>query len=460
MKSRILGIGAVAISIAFASCDKQLDLLPSDSITQANVFQSVGDLEQGLIGVYGSANGENNMYYGAILADEAKISNENRGQGQFEFKWEITSDGALAGFWNGAYAMIDRGNRVLQEFDKVTPVNPAESAQKELVRAELLALRAITHYEILFRYAGKYNATALGIPYTTVSDITAKPARLTQAETLQRIEAELSSAKAGLPTAPPSGLIRLSKAVAAGYQARIALWKGDWAAAATFASEAIQASGKTLASRAEFPGIWNELNESEIMWKQRRNGTGVGTLWQDNNGDVFFEPSDKVKGLFDRANDVRFNSFFRINPAAQDTALIYKFFESPRGPKILDVKSMRVAEMYLIRAEANAEQNKLSDAANDINTLRTARVNGHTNISYASREAAIADILNERFRELCFEGFRFFDLKRRGLPLARLASDVQSSAWQNFPATDHRFAWPVPTGSIQSNPNMQQNPGY
>ena len=94
MKSRILGMGAVAISIAFASCDKQLDLLPSDSITQANVFQSVGDLEQGLIGVYGSANGENNMYYGAILADEAKISNENRGQGPFDFKWEITSDGA------------------------------------------------------------------------------------------------------------------------------------------------------------------------------------------------------------------------------------------------------------------------------------------------------------------------------------------------------------------------------
>lgn len=458
----------LAAALAFQSCEKRIDLLPTDSINEANAFQTVNDLEQGLYAAYGSWSGENTMYINAIVADETKISNENRGQGQFEFKWQYVpaQGGSASGGWSSFYYTIGLVNKELAAIDNVKPANAAETDLKERIRAELLAIRGIAHFEILYRFSGRYNPSAQGIPYTTKSDIGARPARQPQADVLKGIEADLAAAKAiaALPTAPAvtgtAGTIRLSKATIAGFQARVALYKGDWTNAAAFATEAITTSGKTLATGATFSAIWTDDSEAEVMLKLRRTGTGVGTLWQDNNGDVFFEPSDKLKSFFNRTTDSRFNAYFLIQPTAQDTCLVRKFFSSTRGPKIVDVKVMRVAEMYLIRSEARAELGDLTGAVADYNLLRSARITPYTNAIFPSKTDAINAIYAERARELCFEGFRYFDHLRRGLDITRPASDVQSSAWQNLPASDFRMLFPIPQASMLSNPNMVQNPGY
>lgn len=467
LKKNIKTIAAALALITMQACEKTVDLVPSDSINEGNVFQTANDLEQGLLGVYGSWSGENGMYVNALVADEAKISNENRGQGQFEFKWQyVPAQGGVASSgWTSFYYTIGLANKVLAAMDKVTPTLAADIAKKDLVRAQLLALRGMAHFELLQRYAGKYNASAKGIPYTVTSDIAARPARQTAGDVIKGIEADLVASKVtALPAAPAAtgtaGTILLSRAVVAGYQARVALYKGAFAAASTFATEAINLSAKTLAPAALFPSIWTDESEAEVMWKQRRTGVGVGTLWQDTNGDVFFEPSDKLKALFNRTTDVRFKTYFLVNLASQDTCLVNKFFASPRGPKIVDVKAMRVAEMYLIRAEGKAEGGDLFGAAADYNTLRAARITGYTNESFASKDAAIAAIYNERARELCFEGFRFFDHMRRGFPISRPASDVQSTTWQTLAASDFRMLFPIPQSSILANTNMEQNPGY
>jgi hypothetical protein len=457
-----------AAALGFASCEKRIDLLPTDSINEANAFQTVTDLEQGLYAAYGSWSGENTMYVNAIVADETKISNENRGQGQFEFKWQYVpaQGGSASGGWSSFYYTIGLVNKELAAIDNVKGANAAENDLKERIRAELLAIRGIAHFEILYRFSGRYNPSASGIPYTTKSDIGARPARQPQSEVLKGIEADLAAAKAAptLPVAPAvtgtAGTIRLSKAAIAGFQARVALYKGDWTNAAAFATEAITTSGKTLATGTTFAAIWTDDSEAEVMLKLRRTGTGVGTLWQDNNGDVFFEPSDKLKALFNRTTDSRFNTYFLIQPTAQDTCLVRKFFSSARGPKIIDVKVMRIAEMYLIRAEARAELGDLTGAVADYNLLRSNRISPYTNAIFPSKADAITAIYAERARELCFEGFRYFDHVRRGLDITRPASDVQSSAWQNLPATDFRMLFPIPQASMLSNPNMVQNPGY
>jgi hypothetical protein len=457
-----------AAGILLQSCQKRVDLLPSDSIFAENAFQTVTDLEQGLYAAYGSWNGENTMYVNAIVADETKISNENRGQGQFEFKWQYVpaQGGAAAGAWTSFYYTIGLINKQLAVFDNVKPANAAENDQKERIRAELLALRGISHFEMLYRFSGRYNPSASGIPYTTTSDIGARPARVSQADVLKGIETDLAAAKAvtALAAAPAvtgtAGTIRLSKAAIAGFQARVALYKGDWTNAAAFATEAITTSGKTLVTGTAFSAIWTDDSEAEVMLKLRRTGTGVGTLWQDNNGDVFFEPSDKLKALFNRTTDSRFNAYFLIQPTAQDTCLIRKFFSSTRGPKIVDVKVMRIAEMYLIRAEARAELGDLTGAVADYNLLRSNRITPYTNSIFPSKTDAINAIYDERARELCFEGFRYFDHVRRGLNITRPGSDVQSAAWQTLPATDFRMLFPIPQESMLANPNMVQNPGY
>ncbi|HMP87014.1 MAG TPA: RagB/SusD family nutrient uptake outer membrane protein [Lacibacter sp.] len=456
--------------VALQACKKPVDLFPTDFINEANVFQTVNDLDQALLAAYGSWPGENNMYFNAIVADETKISNENRGQGQFEFKWQYVADqgGATTSHW-GHYINIGRINKALAAFDKVNARNPAEATQKEQIRGQFLALRALAHFEMLQVYSGRFVPTALGIPYTTTSDLGARRSRPTMAETIAGIEADLLAAfNSPLANAPAAsgtaGVIRISKSVVAGIRARVALYKGnDWTNAANFASDCITLSGRSPNTGAAFANIWTDDDNpasSKLLWKIRRTGTSVGTLWQDNNGDVFFEPSDKLKALFNRTTDTRFNTFFLIDPTAQDTCLVRKFFTSARGPKIVDVKLMRLSEMYLIRAEARAESNNLSGAAADYNLVRQNRITGYTNETFVDKTDAINKIYNERARELCFEGFRFYDHVRRGLPIQRPASDVQSLEWQTLAADNFRFKFPIPGNSIRANPNMVQNPGY
>jgi hypothetical protein len=469
---------AATLLFGMQACKKSVDLFPTDFINEANVFQTVADLEQGLYAAYGSLPGETNMYVNAIIADETKISNENRGQGQFEFKWQYVpaQGGSASGSWTSYYYVIGLINKELAAFDKVVPKNATETTLKDRIRGELLALRGYSHFQILQSFCGRYSPTALGIPYTVTSDIGARPARIQVKDVIAGIESDMDAAYniAAVPDAPTvigtAGVIRLSKSVIAGMRARVAVYKAsgltgtdattEWNKALTNANDCITKSGKTLATGANYTNIWTDDSESELLFKLRRAGTSVGTLWQDNNGDVFFEPSEKLKALFNRSTDARFAAFFDVNPAAADTCLVKKFSTSARGPKIVDVKVMRLSEMYLIRAEAKAEINDLTGAAADYNLLRQNRITGYAAETFNDKPDAIAKIYNERARELCFEGFRFFDHVRRGLAISRPAADVQSAAWQNLAAGDYRMLFPIPQASILANPNMVQNTGY
>jgi starch-binding outer membrane protein, SusD/RagB family len=451
---------------AAASCKKELDLRPTDTIDDANAFKTVANLQQGLIGGYSAfgAGLGGVIYMGSLIADEAKISNENRGQGQFTFKWEITStNGDVTGSYSTFYRAIDRINRVIAASANVAATTPAEETQKRAIAAELIALRAMAHYHLLRIYMPSgYNADAPGVPIVTQSELLAKPTRNKVGEVVDFIMAELAIARAAaeMPNSSTAGLT-LSKGAIAGYQARTALLKRDYTAAAQFATDAITLSGATIATRAQFPAIWQDASTAEVILRFRNNYTPQ-TLWRDPNGDVFFEPSEKLKAQYNRTDDIRYTTYFGkvLTGGQNDTSIVNKYPGSSFGPQINDYKDIRVSEMYLIRAEARAELNNLGGAADDINLLRNARILNHVNVSFASKDQAIAFIMEERFRELPFEGFRFFDLKRRGLGVSRLAVDVQSNNWLNLAANDYKFALPIPQHEILANPNTTQNSGY
>jgi hypothetical protein len=238
----------------------------------------------------------------------------------------------------------------------------------------------------------------------------------------------------------------------------------DWNSAITFATDAITLSGKPLATRAQYPAIWGDSANHEVILKFNNN-YGISTLWRSAQGTVDYEPSIKLKRQYNRTTDIRFPTFFgssgTINTAAYDSSIVRKYPGSTAGPTINHLKAIRTSEMYLIRAEAYAETNQLDKAAAEINAIRANRITGYTNVTYNTKEEAINDILNERFKELAFEGFRLFDLKRRGLPVIRIEEDVSSSlSWFRLEANDYRFALPISSDEIFANPNTVQNPGY
>jgi hypothetical protein len=355
--------------------------------------------------------------------------------------------------------MLDRIHRVLAAAPGITPVDAAQSIKKARIMAELQGLNGIAYFESLINVMPPgYNPAALGLAIVNESCLTCTPARNTVGEVIAEIEKDLAAAKAdvNIPSAPTDPL-RLSKSAIAAYQARVALLKKDWTAAVSFAAEAILLSGKTLATGSNFTDYWFDANESESILKYR-NQTQPALLWRDSNGDVFFEPSIQLKNLFNRTSDIRYSTYFTSN--GSDTSIVDKYKGSSFGASVNDLKLIRLSEMYLIRAEANAENNQLTQAAADINALRTARITGYVNEVFATKADAITAVLNERSKELCFEGFRFYDLKRRSLPVNRLAADVQSSAWQNLAADNYKFTLPIPQDAIDANSNTVQNPNY
>jgi len=462
--NKILSIVLVSAVFFSTSCKKELELAPFDTINAGNAFGNVGDLEKGVLGVYSANNPINKIYIATLLTDEAKISDENRGQGQFTFKYQFSAGGGEHNSDFGLYyRLLDRANRILPLINAVPAITPAETAKKATLRAELLALRGIAHFELMIRFmpAG-YDPAAPAVAVMVTSDITAKPARNTVAQVVAQIETDLAAAKAE-PTlqGAPTDVLRISKSAIAAYQARLAMLKRDWANAITFATESINLSGKTLATSANFAAYWTDANGSESILTYR-NQSGPQLLWRDTNGDVFFEPSDELKNAYNRTADIRYNTYFGsvISGGQSDTSTINKYPGSALGPQINDLKIIRLAELFLNRAEARAENGDLIGAASDVNILRGVRIAGYVPVTFPTKDVAVAEILTERFKELCFEGFRFFDLKRKGLGITRNASDVTSPTWQNLEVGNFRFALPVPQDELFANPNATQNPGY
>jgi hypothetical protein len=250
----------------------------------------------------------------------------------------------------------------------------------------------------------------------------------------------------------------------------------DYANAATFATEYIAAF--PLATKTNFPLIWTDKNNSEVAFKLSRTTTAggrIGGLYRGtsanaaNIGTITWKPSQAILDAYDQVNDIRYKAYFFEEPILKASAsrnlsaiLINKYAGTTYGTPtelVADAKVYRTGEMYLIRAEARAETNNLTGAADDLNALRAARIDNYTNASFASKGAIIDAVMTERFKELPYEGHRFFDAKRRNLPITRLSVDAQGVAL-TLPSGNFRFILPIPNTEIQANPLMVQNPGY
>jgi hypothetical protein len=132
----------------------------------------------------------------------------------------------------------------------------------------------------------------------------------------------------------------------------------------------------------------------------------------------------------------------------------------------------RLSEMYFIRAEAKVAAGDLTGAAADLKVILDARFTTPQPAPvFASAQAAWKGILDERRKELSFEGFRFIDLKRlgtlAGASLDRDPADYASASWNipganptNLPLTSYKWALPIPQAELNANGGIQQNTGY
>lgn len=453
---------AFSLLILTATSCTKLDLKPTDTISPDKAFRNASDINLGLIGAYALVD-YSTTSLSSTVADENMFPTENTVGNSDAFRWLYNAgSGSVTSLYGNNYTAIDRLNRVLGAQEALT-FTGADVTLSNRYRGELLALRAYLHFELLRAYASAYQPGALGVPYMKQS-IISYPARDNFETVIANAKADLIAAKALIPTTF-TDKSRITRTAVSAIQARVALYEKNWADAITYSTEVI--SALPLATAAQFPGLWTDANDSEVAWKLKRVGTTDGRIgdfyFRQTGGIVLYAPSFKLINTFDQTNDLRFPAYIKFDPTRTGTKsqyLVNKYIGgTAAAPGLTDIKLFRTAEMYLIRAEARAEST--GDAAADINALRAARITGYTPATFADKAALIDAIYTERFKELAFEGHRFFDLKRRSLPVQRLAADaVNASGAVTLNPTQAQYNFPIPALEISVNKNTVQNPNY
>lgn len=481
MKHKVLLFSSILLLTLF-SCKKVIDVKETNFIGGDIALKTVNNNEQGIIGAYALLSTEMAILLNATFSDEVKTSEFYNAATTHEWQYTSTDIGLRDNFtaFNLYYRVIDRVNRVLQTLPNADSTRVGDIVLKSRLRGEALFIRAFSHFELYRYYSGDTDPNALAVAYMETPSLL-PTTRIAVGPFFQKLNADLAEAKNLLPN-NLTDVYRANRLTASGLQARVALYLKDWANAITYSTEYI--TGVQLSSRAQFNGIWTDANANEVAFKLKRTTAASGTLSIGTTsrmgslfrgtsanastiGTVTWAPSSKLYNSYDQTNDVRFSSYLKDEPLLAATGRASKIIQKYAGTgygtaaeNVADAKVFRTGEMYLIRAEARAETGDVLGAAADINALRAARITGYLPIVFAAKQDAIDAVMLERFKELAFEGHRFWDLRRRNLPVERLPADAPSPTGSTLSAGNFRFRLPIPNTERLANPDIQQNPGY
>lgn len=480
MKKNILTL-TLAASLVFGatSCQNLLEIKETDFIAGETALRTVKNNESLLLGAYAVYEPEMTVRLNGSFSDELKKGEFYNASTihEWNFAFDDISIRDTYTAITGLYRVIDRANRALIALPNAVTETDSDNALRNQLTGEALFLRAIAHFELFRYYAGNYSPEGLAMPYMLEPSLEAQ-ARWKMDDYFTQLLKDLNDSKALLPK-NLTDKARANYMAAVGLHARVALYMRNWTDAETLSTEFINAI--PLATKEQFPGIWKDQNTSEVAFVLVRNSsTRMGSFYRPlftrdangnlNVGQITWYPSDKLFNMYDQANDIRFDSYLLEEPvleaAGRPDKLVNKYSGSgyvTTNENVGSIKVLRTGEMYLIRAEARAELNKFSganSAESDLNALRAARINGYSPVTLSSKENAITEVLNERFKELAFEGHRFWDLKRRNLPVVRTGDDAPSAQGTTLSAGNFRFVLPIPQTEMQANPLMDQNPDY
>ncbi|MBN1117145.1 MAG: RagB/SusD family nutrient uptake outer membrane protein [Bacteroidales bacterium] len=488
---RIKYIYIIAVSLlALTSCESYLDLNPHEELAYDQAFKDAAGVEIATRGIYYEMH-ENDGYYDGlqlilpdVLADNLILCSEGRLTMDLMHSWDISSGNYyVTRAWSQIYVVINRCNQVIARSDAVEAEGD-ELLLKNHSVGEAYALRAMAHFDLLKYYAKSYTSASdadLGVPYVTAPEPTS-PARTPVKECYTNVIADLNTAIELMDAGeidPAEGNTRFSSLAAKALLARVYLSMENWNDAISLASEVINNS--SLASIDEFPLVWTDASEAGVLFKLRMTATDNSQTTSGSTVGVYYSQtgpsgtrseyvcSYDLYNLF-AANDIRLSSWIYTdvyNGKLFNLIWKYKQREGESVPDLVDAKILRVAEMYLIRAEAsmNLATPDETTALSDLNTLRAQRYEGFSD-GNESGQALINAIDLERRLELAFEGHRWFDLKRKGLPVNRMASGDEADGGGlqyrslNLPANSYKWQLPIPTVEMDANDNIVQNDQY
>lgn len=477
-------VGCILVLLSLGGCKKAVDIgAPVDSLVGDNVYTSNGSAESVLSGLFSGMTGSY-IYNGSgsislsmgLSADElVSYGNGSITNNQF-YTNNLTSLGGNSDyFWSAPYSLLYTCNTTIKGLASAgaSGLNPA-------IKQQLLGEAKFSRAFIYFYQVNLYGNIPMPVTndYAANNTIASSPV----AAVYQQVIADLKDAQGllsdgkyltGTGTAT-TDRVRPNKQAATALLARAYLYTKDWQNAEQQASAVINTPIYVL-----------EPNLSQAFLKATREA-----IWQlqpsipgANNNDTFSlvvtdNPLQSLKTMLPLSaslvsafepGDARFTNWVgQFNVAASQAfpAATYYFANKYRANTLAGASTapvteypvvLRLAEQYLIRAEARAQQNNISGAQADLNVVR-ARA-GLAATTASTQSDLLTAIAHERQVELFTEfGHRWFDLRRTN-KIDEVMSTVTPQKGGGSWNTNKQLV-PVPTSEILINPNITQNPGY
>jgi starch-binding outer membrane protein, SusD/RagB family len=464
------------LAVLATACEKRLQLEPQQSLSEDAAFVNGAAAESSLLGVYSQAQllevfGSQPQIIQDYMADNTFFV------GSFPTLQEINNYAAVSpnvsiqSWWQVHYRAINGANTVIDKVPSISDPSFTEAKARQLI-AEAKFMRAIMYFQLVNIFAQPYqvnNGNSPGVPLVLqgFTGVVSFPSRASVNEVHAQIRRDLEEAIPDLPVSYSSAIFtrgRATKGAAAGFLSRLHLYRGEWQEAANRATEVLNNSLYAPASDLSF---YNALTSEDVFViynsaiDNPRTGSGGWASYhrpatQGGRGDCPFA-DELVAAFAEEAGDKRFTELSDVVVAADNSTrrMTLKFPDAVTNSD--NAPLLRVSEIMLSRAEALAEMNGVNQESIDlVNPIRErAGLPAWDLGQFASKEAFIDAILNERRKELCFEGHRRLDLLRRGQPL-RTSGVTAPRAVFGGPYT----IMPIPNREIDLNPNLTQNPGY
>lgn len=446
-------IFSLFLLLGLISCDDALDVdLPSNQLSSENVYSTESTAEAAVNGIYQSMVAD--FYYNRVHALLGQTADElvpRTGIANVYSSNEIPeTDGTINSNWGELYKTIYNANNVIEGVTKSTAIDAVKSKQWI---AEAKFLRAYSYFYLTNLWGN------VPLVLTTNVDVSALLPQSSQEAVYAQILLDLTDASKDLPTDYKNydqERIRATKWAAETVLARVNLYLGKWTEAAAHASTVISQTGtyKIITDLADDNSPFIADNDEAILQIPYYNvdytyeGSSVfttgGTLFL-RKGNALFETNDARKTNWTVDIKDRSGVFLGIAP--------YKYHNDFSGSPIERSTLLRLAELYLIRAEARVKSNDIIGAQEDINVIRNRALLSNTTLTDPNQ---LLDLIAlERQREFFAEnGHRWLDLKRTG-KLDETLSVLSDKIWKT---TDSLY--PIPEPAIRSNPFLTQNSGY
>ncbi|MFD2586046.1 RagB/SusD family nutrient uptake outer membrane protein [Croceitalea marina] len=445
------------LTLGLFSCSDFVDVgPPKNFLVSETVFDDPATVESALASIYfkmreqGMVSGNFGVTTGlGIYSDELDYYGFDAGYSQLYLHNVLPGNDVITGWWGQAYNIIYSANDIIKGIENSTDLTAAE---KDLFKGQALFVRCYMHSLLVMLYGD--------VPYITTTDYLENNVVVRDPETtvVNTIISDLITAVDLLEGTGQNSAERVlpDEWAAKALLSRMYLWTGNWEEATFLASELIN----TFILEANLGNVFLK-ESSETIW-QLRDGENPKNTQIANQLVIRFIPgqtyslTDNLSSAFEEG-DLRKTQWTDTISDTDNTVTLrfaHKYKATLNETESLEYSILfRLAEQYLIRAEARARTGDIPGGLQDLNIIRNRA--GLPDTSFATADELVNAILQERRVELFTEqGLRWFDLKRTATAVEALG-DLK----MNWKPTN--VLLPIPETELETNPNLlPQNPGY